>query len=247
MIISAAEFPYDWLADIPLVKRKPGNQRTKQRRKYKDLITAFDIETTRIPDIEQSFMYVWQWQFGTEYTVVGRTWEEFLDFQNHLRSVLGDVFLPVFVHNLSYEFQFLKGIYQFRQDDVFAVKSRKVLKCDMWDCFEFRCSYLHSNMNLDTYTKKMGVQHAKLSGTFDYDKIRYPWTELSESEIAYCVHDVQGLVEAIQIEMEHDGDTIYTRCYAKRLEVVTHTRTGTTQITRCTTSTAQTDPAATRM
>lgn len=210
MIISAAEFPYDWLADIPLVKRKPGNQRTKQRRKYKDLITAFDIETTRLPDIEQSFMYVWQWQFGTEYTVVGRTWEEFLDFQNHLRSVLGDVFLPVFVHNLSYEFQFLKGIYQFCQEDVFAVKSRKVLKCDMWDCFEFRCSYLHSNMNLDTYTKKMGVQHAKLSGTFDYDKIRYPWTELSESELAYCVHDVQGLVEAIQIEMEHDGDTIYT-------------------------------------
>ena len=74
MIISAAEFPYDWLADIPLVKRKPGNQRTKQRRKYKDLITAFDIETTRLPDIEQSFMYVWQWQFGTNYTVVGRTW-----------------------------------------------------------------------------------------------------------------------------------------------------------------------------
>lgn len=210
MIISAAEFPYDWLANIPLVKRKPGNQRTKKRRKYKDLITAFDIETTRLPDIEQSFMYVWQWQFGTKYTVVGRTWEEFLEFQNHLRSVLDDVFLPVFVHNLSYEFQFLKGIYYFDQDDVFAIKSRKVLKCDMWDCFEFRCSYLHSNMNLDTYTKKMGVQHAKLSGTFDYDKIRYPWTELSESELAYCVHDVQGLVEAIQIEMEHDGDTIYT-------------------------------------
>ena len=80
----------------------------------------------------------------------------------------------------------------------------------MWDSFEFRCSYIHSNMNLDTYTKKMGVKHKKLTGTFDYEKIRYTWTELSDEELAYCVHDVQGLVEAIEIEMEHDGDNLYT-------------------------------------
>ena len=56
----------------------------------------------------------------------------------------------------------------------------------------------------------MGVQHKKLTGTFDYDKVRYPWTELTEQELAYCIHDVQGLTEAIQIEMEYDGDNLYT-------------------------------------
>lgn len=210
MIIPPGKFPYDWLYEIPLVKRKAGNQRTRKRIQYKDLITAFDIETTRLQDIEQSIMYVWQWQFGDEYTVVGRTWEQFEAFQRKLKAVLENSVLVVFVHNLSYEFQFLRGIYPFNQDEVFAIKSRKVLKCNMWESFEFRCSYIHSNMNLDTYTKKMGVKHKKLTGTFDYEKHRYPWTELSNEELAYCVHDVQGLVEAIEIEMEHDGDNLYT-------------------------------------
>ena len=210
MIIAPEQFPFEWLYEVPLVKRKQGNQKTRKRVKYKDIITAFDIETTRLIDIEQSVMYVWQWQFGDDYTVVGRTWEQFATFQRKISKILDDSVLVIFVHNLSYEFQFLRGIYQFSPDGVFAIKSRKVLKCNMYGCFEFRCSYIHSNMNLDTYTKKMGVKHKKLTGTFDYEKIRYPWTELSNEELAYCVHDVQGLVEAIKIEMEHDGDNLYT-------------------------------------
>ena len=210
MIIAPEQFPFEWLYEVPLVKRKQGNQKTRKRVKYKDIITAFDIETTRLIDIEQSVMYVWQWQFGDDYTVVGRTWEQFATFQRKISKILDDSVLVVFVHNLSYEFQFLRGIYHFSPDEVFAIKSRKVLKCNMHGCFEFRCSYIHSNMNLDTYTKKMGVKHKKLTGTFDYEKIRYPWTELSNDELAYCVHDVQGLVEAIKIEMEHDGDNLYT-------------------------------------
>lgn len=210
MIVTPEQFPLEWLYNRPLVKRKQGNQRTKKRVKYRDIITAFDIETTRLIDIEQSIMYVWQWQFDEDYTVVGRTWEQFAAFQRKIAKILDDSVLVVFVHNLSYEFQFLRGIYQFSPDEVFAIKSRKVLKCNMHGCFEFRCSYIHSNMNLDTYTKKMGVKHKKLTGTFDYEKIRYPWTKLSNDELAYCVHDVQGLVEAIKIEMEHDGDNLYT-------------------------------------
>lgn len=210
MIVTPEQFPLEWLYNRPLVKRKQGNQRTKKRVKYKDIITAFDIETTRLANIEQSVMYVWQWQFDEDYTVVGRTWEQFAAFQRKIAKILDDIVLVVFVHNLSYEFQFLRGIYQFSPDEVFAIKSRKVLKCNMYGCFEFRCSYIHSNMNLDTYTKKMGVKHKKLTGTFDYEKIRYPWTELNNDELAYCIHDVQGLVEAIKIEMEHDGDNLYT-------------------------------------
>lgn len=210
MIITPEQFPLELLCDVPLVKRKQGNQKTRKRVKYKDIVTAFDIETTRLLDIEQSIMYVWQWQFGDDYTVVGRTWEQFVAFQRKIAKILEDSVLVVFVHNLSYEFQFLRGIYKFTSDEVFAIKSRKVLKCTMHGCFEFRCSYIHSNMNLDTYTKKMGVKHKKLTGTFDYEKIRYPWTELSNDELEYCIHDVQGLVEAIKIEMEHDGDNLYT-------------------------------------
>lgn len=153
-------------------------------------------------------MYIWQWQIGKDITVIGRTWEEFLDVVNRMKDVLEGDYIVVYVHNLSYEFQFLRGIYSFGQDEVFAVKSRKVLRCFMLDCLEFRCSYLHSNMNLDTYLSKFGVEHKKL--TLDYNKKRYPWTELTDDELAYCVNDVKGLVEALTVEMAHDGDTLYT-------------------------------------
>lgn len=182
--------------------------RSKKGKIYRDIVTAFDIETTGIEEIEQSVMYIWQWQFGPDLTVIGRTWEEFLTVVRELRDCLNGDYLVVYVHNLSYEFQFLRGIYSFEQEEVFAVKSRKVLRCFMLDCLEFRCSYLHSNMNLDTYLAKFGVEHKKL--TLDYSKKRYPWTELSDEELAYCVNDVKGLVEALTVEMKHDGDTLYT-------------------------------------
>lgn len=199
--------------EIPTVKRKRGNQSTKTRRKYKDIVCAFDIETTALHDIEQSVMYVWMLQLGLHNdTIFGRTWEEFaLTLQAIAEQLEDDEWIVIYVHNLSYEFQFLRGIYDFKPDEVFAVDRRKVLKCDMFDHFEFRCSYLHTNMSLSEYTKKMGVFHVKQSGEdFDYTKTRYPWTTLSETELKYCTHDVLGLVEALTIEMEHDGDNLYT-------------------------------------
>ena len=211
MRITPDQFNWEWFSSLGAEPRKAGNPAGKGKRVYWHCISAFDIETTRLKDIEQSIMYIWQWQFGPEITVIGRTWEEFTCFCQKLRKVLGECVLVVFVHNLSYEFQFLRGVYDFTADEVFALKARKVLKCDMFGALEFRCSYLHSNMDLDTYTKKMGVKHGKLSGVeFDYSKIRFPWTPLTEKELDYCCNDVQGLVEAVTIEMEHDKDNLYT-------------------------------------
>ena len=197
-----------------LVPNKRGNPGTRYRVSYLDTVTAFDIETTRLSDIEQSIMYIWQWQIG-DALVLGRTWEDFLNFVSELKQWIHTVYGPrarlvVWVHNLSHEYSFLKGIYPFRQDEVFCMDRRKVAKCYMMDCLEFRCSYIHSNMGLDMFCQKMQCTIKKLVGSLDYDKIRYPWTKLTPEELAYCVHDVQGLVEAITREMVMDGDTLRT-------------------------------------
>ena len=200
------------ISNAPLVKRERGNPGTRKiKRKYRDLIVAFDIETTGLPDIEQSVMYVWQLCIYGYQTIVGRTWHELRALLDQFRVELGDeTALVIWVHNLSYEFQFLRAIYEWYNYEVFAVKSRRVLKASMFDgAIEFRCSYLHSNMGLDLYCKKMQVDHGKLSGTeFDYKKIRYPWTPLTEREMQYCINDVIGLCECIKTEMEIDGDTL---------------------------------------
>ena len=218
-IITVDEFKItDITRRTKLLKRPAGNPacRGKNKRRYKDLITAFDIETTSIDEVRQSVMYIWQWCFYWDqdnyFVVIGRTWSEFLTLCEKIAKVLADdVYIVVFVHNLSFEYQYLRGVYEFDPESVFAIDRRKIMKCDMLQHFEFRCSYLHSNMSLDLYTKKFGVIHTKLSGDeFDYNKRRYWYTQLTDRELQYCVNDVIGLCEALVNEMTADGDNLYT-------------------------------------
>lgn len=209
-IITIDKFNYRKFRMTGKQKRAAGNPATSDRRLYKDIISAFDIETTRIEEIEQSVMYIWQWCFDDENCVViGRTWEEFSNFVDRLCLCMKpSEKLCVFVHNLSFEFFFQRGILHFEQDKVFAIDSRKILKAE-YKNIEFRCSYLHSNMSLAEYTKKMVVTHQKLPD-YEYDKRRYSFTPLTDAELAYCVNDVVGLVEAIRTEMAADGDNLYS-------------------------------------
>lgn len=218
-IITVDEFKItDITRRTKLLKRPAGNPacRGKNKRRYKDLITAFDIETTSIDEVRQNVMYIWQWCFFWDqenyYVVVGRTWSEFLTLCEKIAKALADdVYIVVFVHNLSYEYQYLRGVYQFDPESVFAIERRKIMKCDMLHHFEFRCSYLHSNMSLDLYTKKFGAKHTKLSGDeFDYSKHRYWYTQLTDRELQYCINDVIGLCEALSNEMKADGDNLYS-------------------------------------
>ena len=204
-------FNYNVISETGCQKRPKGNQGTKQnRRKYKNLFCAFDIETTNDLSINQAYMYIWQCQIE-EQTVVGRTWDEWLIFCERICSRLAeDEYIMMYVHNLSFEFTFLKGIYLFDPDEVFAIDRRKVLKCEMLNHIEFRCSYLLTNMSLSAFTKRMGVTE-KLSGDeFNYKVIRYPWTELTPKELEYCITDVLSLVEALKVYFSIEHDNFYT-------------------------------------
>ena len=205
------DFDYKLIRKTANQKRRRGNQgRRDNSRIYKNLYCAFDIEATNDPEIEQAYMYIWQFQIE-DYTVVGRTWDEWIIFLHRIKNELKeDEYLIVYVHNLSYEFAFIRGVYDFQNDEVFAIEPRKVLKCEMFEHFEFRCSYLLTNMSLSAFTKQMNVT-AKLSGEdFDYSVQRYPWTKLTDQEMLYCITDVISLVEALKVFFSIEGDTFYT-------------------------------------
>lgn len=188
---------YNIFNNFPILKRRRTAKRKLEKHDVLDCVCAFDIESTNIGEIEQAVMYVWQFQIENEITVFGRTWEEFKIFIENIVKVLPEnTDLIVYVHNLSYEFQFLKGVFDFESDDIFATDLRKILYCRLYDSIEFRCSYRMSNLSLKDFTRKYKVKHQKLSD-YDYNIPRYYFSGLTIEELRYCQNDVLGLVEAI--------------------------------------------------
>lgn len=189
---------------------KLNHERRKTRRNYCAEVCAFDIETTNIDKYRQNVMYIWQFQYGLNWTIYGRTWEEFTEFINKVQELIpDDCYAVVLCHNLSYEWQYIKSVLPI--DEVFAMDDRKILYVRSGK-LEFRCTYIHSNMSLEKYLNKMEVKSRKVKG-FDYTKKRYYFTPLTKDELHYCVNDVRGLVQAYIKEMELDGDDLYSIPY----------------------------------
>lgn len=200
------------IRDIPIARNY--NRRKKvDKTLFRNCMCAFDIETTYLDEIEQSIMYIWQFavmdlRTDNIWYCFGRTWNEFIELLNSFYH--DGITIMIWVHNLSYEFQFLRHWLPFVKDKVFSLKSRKVVRADI-DGIQFRCSYIQTNKSLDAFTKDMGVVHQKLSGViFDYSKKRFPWTEMTQEELQYCCNDVVGLLEAMRVRMKMENDTLYS-------------------------------------
>jgi len=215
---------------------------------YYNVPCSFDIETTSFyrdeegatfgytdaKDIERrtgcklekcSVMYVWQ--FGINGVVVmGRTWDEFLTMCRTMAQVLelsDKRILVVYVHNLSFEFQFLSHLFEW--DKVFSIEERKPIYARTTTHIEFRCSYLlsgYSLAKLGEQLQKYKVQ--KLVGDLDYSLLRHSGTPLTEQEIAYCVNDIRVVMAYIQEKIENEGGitsipmtkTGYVRKYCRK-------------------------------
>lgn len=204
-------------------------ERKKRQRKNKgsdvlNVYSAFDIETSTVWLSKENtdahaFMYVWQYQIE-EYLVKGRTWEEWFEFLDVMRSAIAqlgkelklqkDPVLITWIHNAAFEWSFINSLYPFRDDECFFRDVRKPIYFRMFDAFEFRCSYIQTNLSLSALTKQTGVKE-KLSGQkFDYNKVRFPWTELTAFEEEYTNTDVESLVAAMKIRVQWSGDTLLT-------------------------------------
>ena len=183
---------------------------------YNDNIMCFDIETSsgfynpETDTVEEfnkhesaehwkglekvSLVYVWQ--FAIDYNVyMGRTLEDFLQFLLDL-----DYYEPhqkfIYVHNLGFEFQFLRNILPF--DKVFAREPRKPMYATYLS-YTFRCSYFLSVMSLDKWGKSYKAPHQKKVGDLEYTTIRTPLTELTEKEKDYAINDVLVMVDCLNV------------------------------------------------
>lgn len=178
-----------------------------------DVVAAYDIETSTV-DIGgtlQAIVYSHQLALNNIYQQL-RTWEGitslFLEMDAALQKRRAR--LRIWVHNLSFEFQFLKSVIKI--DEVLAVDKRAVLMARSGNLV-FCCSAVHSGTSLARFIHDYAPDSPwqKQSGErFNYSKKRYPETRLTAREKLYCACDVRGLVDALRGEMAVTGDTVDT-------------------------------------
>lgn len=189
------------------------NLLTLNRKNISDNIICFDIETCNyfvyedkvysindvikmynadVPKIETFFdkaeagacPFIWQ-VCVDGVTVYGRELKEFKRFFNYLDKKMQKHKWDLWIHNLSFEYQFLQELFNFKKK--FFTEARKPLYCSYKHC-RFRCSYRLTNLSLARWGKNLGIE--KLTGALDYHDMYSPKSELSRDNLSYCETDV---------------------------------------------------------
>lgn len=176
---------------------------------YYNLPAAFDIETTSFYDGSEKRAIMYHWQFGIGNIVTtGRTWEEYVTFIENVKTVMdlsANLRLVVYVHNLPYEFQFMRKY--FIWDEVFLLDNRKPVYAQNGGIL-YKCSLKLSGgrslekVGLDLQKYKVN----KASGDLNYSLMRHSLTPMTEKELYYCEMDIRVLLSYIQEKIEVDGD-----------------------------------------
>lgn len=185
--------------------------RTGKKVTYINLEAGFDIETSSVEMQEEKAAFMYIWMFGIGYgneVYYGRTWEELQTFTDQLSYEWGlgkEKRLIIYVHNLSYEFQFMRKYFEW--SDMFNINERKPLKALTINGIEFRDSYILSGFSLAKTAENLQTHTvAKLEGDLDYSLIRTPLTPMTDTELGYCENDIQVILAYINEQITLYGD-----------------------------------------
>lgn len=204
--------------DISLVLKKVRSNfwfsYSNKKTKYFNVPCSFDIETSSFfrstgkKDEQEKVAIMYEWTFGIYGAViVGREWYEFFSMLETLCKELNltdEKRLIIYVHNLSYEFQFIRKWLEWSK--VFSIDNRKPIYALTSSGIEFRCSYLLSGYSLEKLGDDLrNYSVKKLVGALDYEKIRHSRTPLTSNEIAYCVNDAKVVMAYIAERIDQDG------------------------------------------
>lgn len=177
---------------------------------------SLDTETAWNHDEENPIAWVYQWAFKFgEQIVIGRRPSEFIAALQTLTDAFGlsdDKCITVFVHNLSYDIEYLFQWLQeaFGKPRILAIKPRKFISFEV-SGFLFVCSYKLSNKSLLTWGNDLNVEHKKLAEEKAYyDEVHYQDEALTPDKWDYQIRDVVTLDECVEKQMKAYGDTVLT-------------------------------------
>lgn len=199
---------FNEIGDLDLIDKS-------SRLSYYNVAVAFDIETSSMMCHGSKFATMYIWQLGINgVALVGRTWNEFTEVMVSIvdrYNINQRKRLIIYVHNLAYEFQFIRERVEWAKDKdgknvVFSLKKRRPIYALTESGIEFRCSYFLSNCPLSYIGDKMLFKYKvqKLVGDLDYDKVRHGETPLTDAEMGYCLNDIRVVMSYIQEKIENE-------------------------------------------
>lgn len=158
----------------------------------------YDVLSNYFSDCEKgSLCYIWQ--FGVENnghfeTYYGRRLEEFKILMDSINEDI-DHTCYIYVHNLSYEMQFLQNIINLETEcECFFTDEREPLYF-RYGNIEFRCSYRLTNMSLASWGNQTEETE---KGVLDYGVIRTPLTKLEVNTFDYAEKDILIMYEGLK-------------------------------------------------
>ncbi len=141
----------DWNKIKSIFDNTTVTKSSKKKTATYEIVTSFDIETTSYSNNGEDIAFMYIWQFSIEnYVIYGRTWEEYFTFIDKLKKVgcvSSQQNLIIWVHNLSFEFQFIRKMIKWSK--VFATEERKVIYGITKQGFIYRDSYILAGYSLD--------------------------------------------------------------------------------------------------
>ena len=120
--------------------------------------------------------------------------------------------LIIYVHNLSYDYTYIKDWINEHFDvahEVLAIKEHNLITYRIGG-IEFRCSHKLSMKSLEKWGADMNIIHKKLTGTVDYKQIHTQQEQLTYEDWRYMFYDVIALKECVDAQFSFHKDTIAT-------------------------------------
>ena len=119
-----------------------------------------------------------------------------------------------YIHNASYDLSYLIPYlmqlpnYDERNEGI--IEGPNKILSFIRGAIEFRCSLRLSGCSLAKWSEEMQIEHKKLIGLYDYYKVLYPDSELSENEQDYDKIDVIAMKECLSKLMSYYRDSLVT-------------------------------------
>ena len=189
-----------------LISRRKYKVEKTKKVKYLSAVISFDIETSSFYDAgeKRAIMYCWQSLIDNDLFIMGRTYDDmrlYFELLTEAFDTSDDTRTIVWVHNLGYEFQFIRKWIEWSK--VFAVDKRTPVYAVTTSGIEFRCSYILSGYSLANLARQVG--ESKKVGDLNYSLLRTPKTPLTEKEIGYCFYDCLIVNKFILKEIRENG------------------------------------------